>query len=172
MKQGDGAVSTVTGPRGFSDGFKPYENIAVIRTGKYENSEGMLLARSSQAAVAWIDTQSLQVIVDNRAAQEAVKDEKLESVYRVETEEGHPILRLIKVASTPFAKPGEEVWFTLRFDSLSTRLEYVADSAQCSREAKFIAQPNEGDSTVLRCEVNAPLEPGEGGVIRFRCVVR
>jgi uncharacterized repeat protein (TIGR01451 family) len=115
-----------------------------------------------------------------------VKDEKLESVYRVETEEGHPILRLIKVASTPFAKPGEEVWFTLRFDnmgnqplgnvtiidSLSTRLEYVADSAQCSREAKFIAQPNEGDSTVLRCEVNDPLEPGEGGVIRFRCVVR
>jgi uncharacterized repeat protein (TIGR01451 family) len=186
MKQGDGAVSTVTGPRGLSDGFKPYENIAVIRTGKYENSEGMLLARSSQAAVAWIDTQSLQVIVDNRAAQEAVKDEKLESVYRVETEEGHPILRLIKVASTPFAKPGEEVWFTLRFDnmgnqplgnvtiidSLSTRLEYIADSAQCSREAKFIAQPNEGDSTVLRCEVNAPLEPGEGGVIRFRCVVR
>jgi uncharacterized repeat protein (TIGR01451 family) len=116
---------------------------------------------------------------------EAVKDEKLESVYRVETE-GHAKLRLIKVASTPFAKSGEEVWFTLRFDnlgdqvignvtiidSLSTRLEYVPDSAQCSREASFSTQPNEGDSSVLRCEIKDPLEAGQGGVIRFCCKVR
>ena len=66
---------------------------------------------------------------------------------------------MVKVASTPFAKPGEEVDFTIRFDnignqpignvtildSLSTRLEYVPQSAQCSVEAKFSTQPNEGE---------------------------
>ena len=57
-------------------------------------------------------------------------------------------------------------------DSLSTRLEYVPDSAQCSVDAKFSTQPNEGDSVVVRCEVTKPLDPGKGGILRFRCRVR
>jgi len=78
------------------------------------------------------------------------------------------------------------VWFTIRFDNvgnqlignvtiidnLSPRLEYVADSAQCSLPAQFFTEPNEGDSVALRCEVTDPLQPGQGGVIRFRCRVR
>ena len=90
------------------------------------------------------------------------------------------------MASTPFAQPGDEVDFTIRFDnignqpignvtildSLSTRLEYVPDSAQCSVDAQFSTQPNEGDSVVVRCEVTKPLEPGKGGILRFRCRVR
>ena len=34
-KQGDGAISTVVGPHGFQDGFKPYENLSIIRLGQY-----------------------------------------------------------------------------------------------------------------------------------------
>ena len=59
-----------------------------------------------------------------------------------------PKLRIIKVASTQTAIPGETVDFTLRvdnigtqvvgnaviLDSLTTRLEYVPDSAQSSRD--------------------------------------
>jgi uncharacterized repeat protein (TIGR01451 family) len=185
MKQGDGAISTAVGPRSFQDAFKPYENIAVIRMGAFESTEMMLLARSAQAAVAWNDNQAVQVILDKVGPMTAVQDEKLESVYQVDFE-GHPALRLIKVASTPFAKPGEEVWFTLRFDnmgnqaignvtildSLSTRLEYVEGSAQCSREGAFSTQANEGGSNVLRFELKDPLEAGDGGIIRFRCIVR
>ena len=93
---------------------------------------------------------------------------------------------MIKVASTPVAEPGDEVSFTIRFDnvgnqpigsvqivdSLTTRLEYVPDSAQCSLKARFSTQPNEGESLVVRCVLSEPLPPGKGGVFRFRCIVR
>jgi uncharacterized repeat protein (TIGR01451 family) len=185
MKQGDGAVSTAVSPHSFQDAFKPYENIAVIRTGEFKGTEALRLAKSAAAAVSWNETQAVQAIINLQGPMTAVKDEKVESVYNFKYE-GRPALRLIKVASTAFANPGEEVWFTLRFDnlgsevignvtildSLSTRLEYVPKSAQCSREATFVTQPNEGDSVVLRCELKEPLEAGEGGVIRFCCKVR
>jgi uncharacterized repeat protein (TIGR01451 family) len=186
MKQGDGALSSVIGPRGFQNAYKPYENLTVIRQGVYKNAERPLLARGHQSAVVWSHVQSVQVILDLKGAMAAVQDEQAESIFTVALPPGNPKLRIIKLASTPYALPGEEVWFTLRFDnvgnqtignvtiidSLSTRLEYVEGSAQCSREAKFSTQPNEGDSLVVRCELANPLEVGRGGIIRFCCKVR
>ena len=186
MKQGDGALSSELGPRGFQNAFKPYENISIIRNGIYVNSERMMLARSHQAAVAWSHDQAVQMILDLKGAMAAVKDEQAGTVFTVTEPPGNPKLRIVKLASTPYALPGEEVWFTLRFDnvgnqtignvtiidSLTTRLEYVEGSAQCSREAKFSTQPNEGESLVVRCELAKPLEAGSGGVIRFCCRVR
>jgi uncharacterized repeat protein (TIGR01451 family) len=182
---GDGAISTAVGPRSFQGAFKPYENISVIRTGKFEGTESLRLAKSAQAAVSWNETQMIQAIVNLQGPMTAVQDEKLESVYTVKFE-GRPALRLIKVASTAFANPGDEVWFTLRFDnmgnetignvtildSLNTRLEFVEGSAQCSRDATITTEPNEGGSLVVRCEIKDPLEAGQGGVIRFCCKVR
>ena len=115
-----------------------------------------------------------------------VKYDNAASVYTVSMPPGHPRLRLVKLASTACAKPGEKVDFTLRFDnigdqpignvtildSLSTRLQYIPDSAQCSVEAQFSTQPNECQSVVVRCEVRKPLDPGQGGILRFRCRVR
>ncbi|MFP4408962.1 MAG: hypothetical protein ACLFPW_10615, partial [Spirochaetaceae bacterium] len=99
---------------------------------------------------------------------------------------GKPRLRVVKSASEHFAKPGDELAFTIRFDNvgnqvignvtildnLTTRLEYIPDSAQCSLDANFFTEPNEGGSVVLRAELVEPLEPGTGGVLRFRCRVR
>jgi hypothetical protein len=48
----------------------------------------------------------------------------------------------------------------------------VPDSAQASVDADFGVKPNEGDSLILRWELKEPIEPGEGAVMRFRCVVR
>jgi uncharacterized repeat protein (TIGR01451 family) len=186
MKQGDGALSDAIGPRGFQNAFKPYENLSIIRRGVYKNSEKLLLARSHQAAVAWTHDQAVQVILDRRGAMAAAQYEQSESIFTVDLPPGNPKLRIVKTASAPDALPGEEVWFTIRFDnvgnqtignvvvidSLSTRLEYVEGSAQCSREAKFSTQPNEGESLVVRCEIADPLEAGHGGVIRFCCKVR
>ena len=106
--------------------------------------------------------------------------------FRYEEPEGKPRLRVIKVASTHEALPGDTVDFTIRFDNignelignvtildnLTPRLEYVPDSAQCNLQADFFTLDNEGESLVLRWEIIDPMEPGQGGIVRFQCRVR
>ena len=98
---------------------------------------------------------------------------------------GEPCLRLCKIADKSEAKQGEIIQFTLRFDNvgdqvignvtivdnLSTRFEYIAESAQSSVDANFVTEANDG-SLILRWEITNPVEPGEGGVLRFRVRVR
>ncbi len=185
-RQGDGVLSEAVGPRGFSDAMKPYENLAIIREGVVEMSEMAWLALAVEAANTWTHNQAVQVILDHQAATAVVSSDKLHLLFTVKSPTPQPRLRIVKVASKAQAAPGEEIDFTLRFDNvgnqpignvtiidnLSPRLEYVPQSAQCSREAQFSTQPNEGDSLVLRWELTDPLRPGEGGIIRFRCRLR
>jgi len=185
-KQGDGAVSAATGPRSFKDGFQPYENLAMIRTGKYEAADMAWLARGSTAAIAWTHDQGLQVLLDSRSAAAVARHEKVESVFTVGEPPTQAKLRIVKVASTQFAEPGDTVDFTIRFDNvgsqpitrvtildnLTPRLEFVANSAQSSVTANFTSSRNEGDSLTLRWELAEPLQPGRGGILRFTCRVR
>jgi uncharacterized repeat protein (TIGR01451 family) len=172
-------------PKGFDNFYRVYENLAVIRTGVYVGHEEAILARGTQAAIAWSHNQAVHVILDNQAAAAAVVGQKSQETYGIGSSP-NPRLRVVKLASTPVAEPGDEVSFTIRFDnvgnqligsvqiidSLTTRLEYVPDSAQCSLKARFSTQPNEGQSLVVRCVLSEPLPPGKGGVFRFRCIVR
>ena len=57
-------------------------------------------------------------------------------------------------------------------DNLTTRLEYVDGSSKSSRDGEFFAAPNQGESLTLRWEFTDPLEPGQGGLVRFQCRVR
>jgi uncharacterized repeat protein (TIGR01451 family) len=93
---------------------------------------------------------------------------------------------LIKLASCGHALPGEEIEFTLRFDNigdqvignvtiadnLSTRFEYIPNTARSSVDAEFLTMPNGNESSILRWEIKQPVQPGEGGVLRFRVRVR
>lgn len=184
--QRDGVVSQVLGPRGFSDGFKPYENFSLIVKGIAVGDEMPALAQSVWAAKIWSSGQNVQVVINGRAASEEVSITRLHSLYRVESRYGEGKLRLVKVASSATAQPGETVDFTLRFDNvgtlaitelviidnLSTRLEYVEGSSQSSKAAELTVQPNEAGSVTLQWKLTEPLPPGEGGVIRFQCRVR
>ena len=184
---GDGVMSTTNKAREFEqDSFKPYENVRAIRAGIVDEAEMAHLARGATAATAWTSRQAVQVILDDRAASVVRSNQGLQSFFTANEPPGDPKLRIIKVADKQFAEPGEEVAFTIRFDNvgnqvignvtivdnLTTRLEYVPGSGQCSLDAQFSTEPNAGDSLVIRCEIADPLEPGAGGVIRFRCVVR
>ena len=138
------------------------------------------------AALAWTENQAVQVEIDNITAVVANNDTALQSVYRYDLPPGKPRVRIVKLASTKQAQPGDTVEFTIRFDNvgdqpvgnvtivdnLATRLEYVPESQECSLEAEFVTQDNTGESLVLRWEVREPMEVGEGGVIRFTCRVR
>jgi len=169
----------------FRGRFRPFEDLSVIKRGVLDQAEKARLAIGVDAAIVWTGDQAVQVVLDGRKAQEVAQTEQLMQFYRFD-EPKSPELRLIKVASKDSALPGETIDFTLRFDNtgrelignvvildnLSTRLEYIPDSQQCSLPHDFVATPNAGGSQALRWELQNPLPPGEGGIIRFRCRLR
>ena len=163
----------------------PYADVQLIRSGEAVGVDVMRIARSSLAAITWAGDQAAQVVLDSRRAHAEVSVQSPGTIYHV-FEPNNPRLRLVKLASTDAALPGEEVEFTLRFDnigdrvignvtivdSLSTRLEYVPDSQKSTVKADFSTEQNEGGSLILRWEIVEPVQPGEGGVLQFRCRVR
>jgi len=184
--RGDGALSSAVTVRAFQDAFLPFENLSIIRTGMFQQEEMARLATSAQAAIVWSKVQEVQVVLDRQSAGIASKSEATGTVYTVNSPPGNPKLRVIKVASSQTASPGDMVDFTIRYDNignqpignvtiidnLTTRLDYVRGTAQSSLPADFLTEPNDGQSLVLRWEVLNPVEPGQGGIIRFRCRVR
>ena len=165
--------------------FKAHEDFRVMEFGIHRASEKALVERYAEAAIVWTHEKAVQVMLENEMALARVAVDGPDIIYRV-GQQGSPKLRVIKTASTGDALPGEIIDFTLRFDNvgsqvignvtlidnLTTRLDYLDKSAQCSRTAKFFKDENEVDSLTLRWEIDEPLEPGEGGLIRFRCRVR
>ena len=166
--------------------FLPFEDLAIIRRGLFDNTEKARLTERLLAAIAWTRTQGLQVVIDNKTAVEATGINGTESVYTYELPPGKSRLRVVKIASRQNAKPGELVEFTLRFDNvgdqtignvtvidrLHDRLEYVTDTGRCSLKAEFTTEDEDGSPRVLRWEISGPLKVGEGGLIRFTCRVR
>lgn len=167
------------------DGFLPHENFSVIRYGIADMREKARLAESIDAAIVWTHDTALQVVIENTKAVVETGDQKAQVTFRADLPTC-PRLRVIKTASRQVAKPGDLVDFTIRFDNigdatignvtlvdnLTTRLEYMPDTAKSSLTADFGTQVNDGDSLILRWEFRDPLKPGDGGLVRFQCKVR
>ncbi len=180
------AVVAEEGLVGLANRLRPYEDLQLIRDGIFDNSQKARLSVSMDAALAWTENQAVQVVIDNITAVVATNDTALQSVYRYDLPPGKPRVRIVKLASTKHAQPGDLVEFTIRFDNvgdqpvgnvtiidnLATRLQYVPDTQECSLESDFVTQENTGETLVLRWEVREPLAVGDGGVIRFTCRVR
>lgn len=168
------------------DRFRPYEDFQIIRQGRFDNSEKPRLNEHINAALAWTSNQAAQVTIDNLATAESVGQSIANGVHRYDMPPGKPKLQVVKVASQKQAQPGDVIDFTIRFDNignetignvtlidnLTTRLEYVENSAQCDLPANFITQANDGESLILRWEITDALPVGKGGIIRFQCKVR
>jgi uncharacterized repeat protein (TIGR01451 family) len=83
-------------------------------------------------------------------------------------------------------KVGDEVTFTITYkndtalpvsdlvlsDSLSARLEYVAGSGLSDRPTNVTIEANAAGSAVVRFEIPGTLQPGQGGVVKFKAKVR
>lgn len=163
----------------------PYCDLQVVKAGILTGDEKVKIARASLAAITWTGDQAPQITIDSRNAVAAVSDRQPGVIYHLE-EPNKPCLRLIKLSSCGSAKQGEIVEFTLRLDNvgnremgnvtvvdnLTTRLEYVPDSAKASVEADFSTEPNSGGSEVLRWEIKEPLDAGAGVILQFKCKVR
>jgi len=172
-------------PATMEDHLLPFEDFAIVRSGIFAQSEQTEVHERVEAAIAWTADQAAQVIIDGQKAAVETGDQRAQATFTIDTP-NHPRLRLIKLASTMMARPGEFVDFTIRFDNigdqkignvtlvdnLTTRLEYVEGSAQASLAADFSASLNEGDSVLLRWDFADPVAAGAGGIVRFRCKVR
>lgn len=177
---------TVTRASSFIRGFGSHENIQFLKWGSFDKNESARLNLGVQGALRWTD--NLRVIINNEYANIGLVEEvtAAQGLVVSETEGANPTLRVTKVASKLAAKSGDIVEFMIRFDnvgnqrignvtiidSLTSRLEYVPDSAQSELQASFSTSRNEVDSLVLRWEIEEPLKIGKGGLIRFKCRVR
>lgn len=170
----------------FLDGaLKAFENLDVLRTGKLQNTDAVLLAEKTIAAVSWSHDLGVQITIEGKRAQVAVGKIAPTFVYHVD-EPNKPRLRIIKLASKKSAQPGDFVEFTIRYDNigdqemgnvtiednLTARLEYVLESAKSDRKAEFTALGNKVGSDRLRWDIVKPLKAGEGGIVTFKCKVR
>jgi uncharacterized repeat protein (TIGR01451 family) len=163
----------------------PYENLDMIRRGVMQNNEKLRLAQVAANAVVWTREEAVQVVIDKKLPLEAVRDTQLGETVMYDRQ-GKPRMRICKIADKSEAQPGDIVSFTLRFDNvgeqkvgnvtiidnLTTRLEYVEGSQECSHKANFVTTLNDGETLVLKWEIEDPLRVGEGGIIRFKCRVR
>lgn len=166
--------------------FKTWEDLRLMRTGRYDSSEKGRLAIAISRANTWESDVSAQtadgkmqlvIAEDVAAAQEAV---------HVHRDASLPKLRIVKIASRDVARPGDEVEFTIRFDNvgdqpignvsivdnLTSRLEYLEGTAECSIPAAFSSKANLAGSSILTWDIHDPMKIGDGGIIRFRCIVR
>jgi uncharacterized repeat protein (TIGR01451 family) len=165
--------------------FKPFEDLSLIRFGKFSNAESARTSLGMQSAVAWNSDVSAQISINNSQPIIVNDVRQASELVSIETDTSSE-LRLCKLASLISAKPGDIVDFTIRFDNigrnrignvtvldnLSPRLEYIDATAECSVESDFKTEPNDAGSEKLIWEITKPLAVGEGGIIRFQCRVR
>lgn len=184
-RQQAGGVQTRIAAADLETFLAPQLNMQVVELGIIDNAEKPRLAKAIVSAITWASDISAQVVVDGKQLHQQIGRTQAGQVYKVD-EPDSPRIRLIKLASSGTAKLGEEMEFALRFDNvgdqpignvtivdnLATRLEFVDDSEKSTVDAQFFTDPNEGGSLVLRWEIADPLQPGEGGVLRFKARVR
>lgn len=184
-RQQAGGLENLGGTMSVYDSLAVYANLQIIRLGQVDGSDLPLIRRGMLAAITLSGDQPPQVVFGTKAAQAQMGLRQVGLIYQTDGPDS-PRLRLVKLASTDHALPGEEVEFTLRYDNvgdqaignvtivdnLATRLEYVVNTASSTADANFLTTPNGGGSTVLRWEIIEPLEPGRGGVLQFRARVR
>ena len=181
-----GAELNLDVPAAFQTNFLPFEDTSLIRKGILANADKPILAIGKEAAIAWSQDLGVQVELDGRQAAAATGDRRVHATFAVEDHRGPAKLRVIKIASSSHAQPGDIIAFTIRFDnvgdqlignvtildSLTPRLELIPESVMSSVKADFHTEENDAGSQVLRWEIIDPLPAGEGALVRFNCRVR
>lgn len=179
-------ADNVTQPRRAEERTRSSSHLQHTRYRGFANSEGARLELAAVAARSWEDNLGLQVVADRRQAVITRDAAKVHELVTVKSDDGEAQLKILKQASAISASCGEEIEFTISFenvgarkvgnvtiiDNLTTRLEFVPDSANCTLEADFSSERNTADSLVLRWDIKQTLDVGQSGLIRFKCRVR
>ena len=164
-----------------------FEGVQFLHDGQVRQSELAQLHRSMKAATTWTRELNPVIVASLTATQEVYANFKVAELVGIE--EGHKKpghLRLVKLANKEFAKPGDVITFTIRFDNLgdrelrnvrlidnlTPRLEYVDDSVSSDLPGSISVDDNGEGSHILRLELDNPLAGHTGGVITFQAKLR
>ncbi|MDR1291051.1 MAG: DUF11 domain-containing protein [Planctomycetaceae bacterium] len=173
------------------EGYSTFEGVMsysdVLRLKKLGSAEIIHLAEGCQNAREWQGAEGVKINASYRVPMSVSLGEGVGQLFKIDDSgvSDRSKLRLIKVASKKSAQPGDIIEFTLRFDNLgteplgnitvmdnlTTRLQFIPDSAKSSVPSGFVVESNGVSSFTLRFEITDPLEAGQFGVIQFRCRV-
>ncbi|MDR1052755.1 MAG: hypothetical protein LBL39_01115 [Planctomycetaceae bacterium] len=173
------------------EGYNNFEGVMaysdVLRLKKLGSAEIIHLAEGCQNAYEWQGAEGVKINASYRVPMSVSLGEGVGQLFKIDDSgvSNKSKLRLIKVASKKSAQPGDIIEFTLRFDNLgteplgnitvmdnlTTRLQFIPDSAKSSVPSGFVVESNGVSSFTLRFEITDPLEAGQFGVIQFRCRV-
>ncbi|MDR2642032.1 MAG: hypothetical protein LBC74_04485 [Planctomycetaceae bacterium] len=172
-------------------GYNNFEGVVsysdTLRLMKLGSAEIVHLAEGCQNARVWQGSEGVKIKASYKVPMSMSVGEGVGQLFKIDDSgiAGKSQLRLIKVASRGSASSGDVIEFTLRFDNLgteplgnitimdnlTTRLEFIPDSAMSSVPSGFVLEPNGVSSFTLRFEIKDPLEAGKFGVVQFRCRV-
>jgi uncharacterized repeat protein (TIGR01451 family) len=164
-----------------------YENNAFLQSGKFDQSSNARLAFGLKAAMHW--SRNENPVVSGQIDSSHQLEAKFKGMEIVGLDKKHlrdGKLRIVKLADTKTAKPGDVITFVIRYDNLgdrelqhirivdnlTPRLEFLEDSAESDRAGDITIDDNREGSLVLTFKLDDPLPGKTGGVISFQCKVR
>jgi len=168
-----------------SDGLlRPAEDILDVSLERAELVQTPRMMVGFDVPLAWTCARAAMVMVGRQQA-EVVAADRGTATLRLESP-GRAELTLCKRAGSDTARVGEELDFMIYFhnsgdraltdivlaDALPGRLEFVAGSAAANQPAAFTTGTGDDGSVVLTWQFQHTFQPGEGGFVRFRTVVR
>jgi len=187
------ALEERLGPLAVDQGGLPHESIDKL--GPLERVQDDQLERADlvqaprmvvgfDVPLAWTCARAAMVMVGRRQA-EVIASDRGTATLRIESP-GRAELTLCKRAGTDTARSGEEIDFMIYLfnsgdrpladivlaDALPARLEYVPDSAAANAPAAFSTGTGDDGAVVLTWRFEHTFQPGEGGFVRFRTIVR
>jgi len=144
-----------------------------------------MLQRHAVAANIWTLQETVEVEIQDLAPPVLTRDQKVDALVVYEFPDAGR-LNLIKIADKQHAAIGDTVTFALRLqnvgdsavsgvvvaDSLTTRLEYIADSQTASVDAEFETKLNSAISSQLIWRLKEELAVGDSVTFEFQCRVR
>jgi uncharacterized repeat protein (TIGR01451 family) len=187
------ALEERLGPLAVDQGGLPHESIDGI--GPRERVQDDQLERAQlvqpprmvvgfDVPLAWTCARAAMVTVGRQQA-DVIASDRGTATLRIESP-GRAELTLCKRAGTDTARSGEEIDFMIYLfnsgdrpladvvlaDALPARLDYVPDSAAANAPAVFSTGTGDDGAVVLTWRFEHTFQPGEGGFVRFRSIVR
>lgn len=149
-----------------------------------KGEEAAMLRTAANAAVAWTNTDIIEVSVADVAAIDIGSARSAEEFTRYDFPDAGR-LEILKLADRADGRPGDVVTFTVTVrnvgdseitrihlaDNLDQRLRYIDGSQDADTDGTFAAEPNDAGGQKITWTFDGPLAVGEVITIRFRAEV-